>query len=464
MQYQQLAGDILSHVGGRENIESLAHCATRLRFNLHDNQKANAEALKADPGVIMVVESAGQFQVVIGNHVGEVYQAVCKQAGLNDDLARKAEQQVTSNKLSLMGKFIDVVSGIFTPYLGVLSACGILKGLLAITLISGALVETSATYQILFAASDGLFYFFPLLLGYTAGKKFGGNPFLTMAIGAALVHPTMIAAFQAGMNGQTATFLGIPVVFINYASSVIPIILAAWFCCWLERQLNKVMPQAVKNFFTPLFCMVITVPLTFLVIGPIATTVSQWLASGFQIAYQFAPWLAGAALGGLWQICVIFGLHWGLVPLMLNNVAVLGQDPMLPILMAAVFGQVGAALAVALKAREARMKTLAGSAAISGVFGITEPAVYGVTLPKRRPFVFGCISGAIGGAIIGLSQTLSYSIGLANIFTLAQIIPPTGLDMTFWGALMGTAVSFLLSFLLTFFAGWSETPGENNEH
>ncbi|MGQ8776644.1 PTS beta-glucoside transporter subunit IIABC [Serratia sp. NA_112.1] len=451
MKYAELAGDILRHVGGRENINNLVHCATRLRFKLNDSSKADAEGLKENPEIIMVVESGGQFQVVVGNHVHDVWLAVCQAAGLSDDApAQKAKSE---DKNGMVATFIDVVSGIFTPFLGVLAACGILKGFLALSAVGGWLEESSGTWRILFAASDALFYFLPLVLGYTAGKKFGGNPFLTMIIGGALVHPMMLEAFQASTNGATETFFGIPVVFINYTSSVIPVICAAWFCCWLERQCNKVMPSAVKNFFTPLVCIALTVPLTFLVIGPLATGLGELLAAGFQIVYKFAPWLAGGILGALWQVCVIFGVHWGLIPLMMNNMAVLGHDPMLVILLPAVFGQVGATLGVFLKTRDVRLKALAGSGSIAGIFGVTEPAVYGVTLPYRWPFIFGCIGGALGGAIVGFSLSQVYSFGLASIFTLAQIIPPSGLDASVWGAIIGVAISFILACLLTLIAG-----------
>lgn len=451
MKYQALAQDILRHVGGKENIHSLVHCATRLRFKLNDNQLADAESLKANPEVIMVVESGGQFQVVIGSHVQEVYAALCQEAGLND--VKRVVPTQNKEKQTLAAAFIDVVSGIFTPFLGVMAACGILKGALALCQAAGWLTESSGTWRILFAAADALFYFLPLVLGYTAGKKFGGNPFVTLVIGGALVHPTMLAAFQAAATGESATFFGVPIVFINYASSVIPIICSAWFCCWLERQCDKIMPSAVKSFFTPLICLAVTVPLTFLAIGPLATALSQLLADGFQFVYKAAPWLAGGLLGAVWQVCVIFGVHWGLIPLMMNNMAVPGHDPMLVILLPAVFGQVGAALGVFLKTRDARLKALAGSSVISGVFGITEPAVYGVTLPSRRPFIFGCVGGALGGAIVALSHSQAYSFGLASIFTLAQIIPASGIDSSVWGAIVGAALSLILACLLTVIAG-----------
>ncbi|WP_208442943.1 PTS beta-glucoside transporter subunit IIABC [Pantoea agglomerans] len=453
MEYHTLAQDILSHIGGRENIVSLVHCATRLRFKLKDNHKADAEGLKKNPGVIMVVESGGQFQVVIGNHVHDVWLAVRTEAGLTDEPSSVKEEDAVAG--NLLSRLIDIVSGIFTPFIGVLAASGILKGLLALAVVCGWLSVQSGTYKIWFAASDALFFFFPLVLGYTAGKKFGGNPFITMVIGGALTHPTMIAAFNASQQSVAITdaFLGIPVTWFNYSASVIPIILAAWVSCWLEKQSSRRLPASMKNFFAPLICLSVTVPLTFLVIGPLATGLSQILANGYQWIYALAPWLAGAALGALWQVCVIFGLHWGLVPLMINNLAVLGHDSMLPMLLPAVMGQVGAALGVFLRSRDARQKMLAGSSVTAGIFGITEPAVYGVNLPLRRPFIFGCVAGAIGGAIVGFSSTHVYSFGFANIFTIAQMIPSGGVDSTLWGGIAGTLLALVLGCGMTLVAG-----------
>jgi len=453
MEYKALAQDILNRVGGKENIVSLVHCATRLRFKLKDNGKADAEGLKANPGVIMVVESGGQFQVVIGNHVHDVWLAVRQEAGLSDDNEPVAEEKAA--KGSVLSQLIDIISGIFTPFIGVMAATGLLKGLLALAVTCGWLTPEQGTYKIWFAASDALFFFFPLFLGYTAGKKFGGNPFISMVIGGALTHPLMIQAFEASQAPGAAVehFLGIPVTFINYSSSVIPIILASWVSCWLERKSNALLPSSMKNFFSPAICLAVVVPLTFLVIGPVATWLSHLLANGYQFIYAFAPWLAGAVLGAMWQVCVIFGLHWGLVPLMINNLAVLGHDSMLPMLLPAVFGQVGAALGIFLRTRDARQKMLAGSSVTAGIFGITEPAVYGVNLPLRRPFIIGCVAGAIGGAIVGFSDTHVYSFGFANIFTIAQMIPPGGVNATLWGGVIGTAVALVLSCGLTLVAG-----------
>lgn len=397
MEYETLASEILASVVGRNNVKSLVHCATRLRFKLRDNRRADAAVLKKNPGVIMVVESGGQFQVVVGNHVAEVYHAINQVAGFDDSAV--GADGADDKKENLFSRFIDVVSSIFTPLLGVMAASGVLKGFLALSQACGWLLESSGVFKILFAASDSLFYFFPIMLGYTAGKKFGGNPFITMAIGGALTHPLMITAFEAAQQPDAVReyFLGIPLTFINYSSSVIPIILAAWVSCRLELLFSRVIHKTVRNFISPLLCLAITVLMTFLLIGPAATWLSHLLADGYQSIYSFNSSVAGAFMGAVWQVCVILGLHWGLVPLMLNNLSMLGHDTMVPLLLPAVMGQVGATLGVMLRTRDAKLRALSGSALGAGIFGITEPAVYGVTLPHKRPFVFGCIGGALGG-------------------------------------------------------------------
>ncbi|MBX9444284.1 PTS beta-glucoside transporter subunit IIABC [Dickeya chrysanthemi] len=444
MNYETLASEIRDGVGGQGNIISVIHCATRLRFKLKDNAAAHADVLKNNPGIIMVVESGGQFQVVVGNQVADVYQALLSLDGMarfNDTAASEEKKE------SFFAGFIDIISSIFTPFVGVMAATGILKGFLALGIATHFMTESSGTYKLLFAASDALFYFFPIVLGYTAGKKFGGNPFTTLVIGATLVHPSMVATFNAmqAPDHPTLHFLGIPITFINYSSSVIPILFASWVSCKLEKPLNRWLHVNIRNFFTPLLCIVISVPLTFLLIGPSATWLSQMLSGGYQWLYGLNSLLAGAVMGALWQVCVIFGLHWGFVPLMLNNLSVMGHDTLLPLLTPAVLGQAGATLGVLLRTQDMKRKGIAGSAFSAALFGITEPSVYGVTLPLRRPFIFGCIGGAIGAAVMGYFHTTSYSFGFPSIFTFTQIIPPTGVDNSVWAAVIGTLAAFVFA-------------------
>ncbi|MCG8710069.1 PTS beta-glucoside transporter subunit IIABC [Brenneria sp. 4F2] len=460
MKYEKLASEILDGVGGRSNINSLIHCATRLRFKLKDTKKVNIPALKNNPGIIMVLESGGQFQVVVGNHVGEVYQDFLDISGVGESAGFSAENQAGGNKENIFSRLIDIIAGIFTPLMGVMAASGILKGFLALSLACGWLEDSSGTYKLLFSASDALFYFFPIILGYTAGKKFGGNAFVTMAIGGALVHPTMIAEFNAmsAADYQQLHFLGIPITFINYASSVIPIIFAAWVSCKLEKPLNVMLHANIRNFLTPALCLLITVPLTFLAIGPVTTWLSYELAHGYQLIYGANQTMAGGFMGGLWQIFVMFGLHWGFVPLMINNFSALGHDTLIAVLTPAVLAQAGATLGVFLRTRDAKMKGIAGSAFPAGIFGITEPAIYGVNLPLRRPFIFGCVGGALGGAVAGYFGTTQYSFGLPSIFAFTQIIPPTGMDISVWGGMIGTALSFVFSASASYLFGLKKEP------
>jgi PTS system beta-glucosides-specific IIC component len=302
------------------------------------------------------------------------------------------------------------------------------------------------------AASDAFFFFLPVMLGYTAGKKFGGNPFICMAIGGALVHPSILAHYSI-TEGDTSSleFLGVPIVFINYAFSVIPIIFAAFLSSRLERLITPFMPSAIRPILVPTICLAVVVPVTFLFIGPAATWVSHMLSEGYQAIYAVSSLLAGMIMGAFWQVCVIFGLHWGLIPLMLNNFAVLGHDTMTPMILPAFLGQAGAALAVFLKARDIKQKSVAGSAIPAGIIGITEPIIYGVNLPLRTPFIFGCLGGAIGGGIIGYFQTTMWSFGVPTIFAITQLIPESGFDASFYAAIVASIGSFVLASVLTLF-------------
>lgn len=448
--YDALAKEIVAKVGGADNVTNLVHCATRLRFQLKDMEKGQAEELKKQPGIITVVKSGGQFQVVIGNHVGKVFDAVMPLVGaLNSDDNTKSDQP-------LLNRLIDIISSIFAPILGIMAGAGIMKGLLALSLAMGWMENTGGVYRIINAAADGTFYFLPIFLGYTSAKKFGGKPFIGMSIAAALVHPEITSHFNAifasELGGPAVApeyFFGIPISYMNYASSVIPIILAACFNVQLEKRLDKWLPDAIKNLFTPFLCLLITVPLTFLVIGPIATMIGHGLSNIFMFVYSASPIIAGALMGAFWQVLVIFGLHWGLAPVFINNLSVNGFDVFGPMTLPAVFGQVGAAIGIFIIAKNQKTKALAGSVGITGFFGITEPAVYGLNLPRKKPFIFGCIGGAVGGGLIGFFGTKVFSMGIPAIFSIAQYIPSTGIDMTVYGAMIAAAVGLVIPAVLT---------------
>ncbi|WP_019638717.1 beta-glucoside-specific PTS transporter subunit IIABC [Paenibacillus fonticola] len=463
MKYEQLAKDIIKHVGGKENVSSLTHCITRLRFKLKDESKANTDALKSMDGVVTVVQSGGQYQVVIGNHVPEVYAEVAAIGGF-----QAASEDVPDEKVGLFNKFIDTISGVFTPILGVLCATGMIKGFTALFLALGWLSDASGTYQILNAIGDCLFYFFPVFLGYTSAKKFKANTFMGMAIGATLVYPTFSSIMSSGEPLYTLfsgtiiespvylTFLGVPVILMTYSSSVIPIILSTYVGAKIENFFRKVIPSVVRTFLVPFCTLLVTLPLALIIIGPVATWAGQLLGAATLFIFNLSPVITGILMGAFWQVFVIFGLHWGFVPIAINNITVLKSDPILAGMFGASFAQTGVVLAILLKTKSTKLKSLSIPAFISGVFGVTEPAIYGITLPRKKPFVLSCIAAAIGGGIIGLMGTKGYMIGGLGIFGIPTYISPEGMDRGFYGAIIGIIVSFVLGFVLMYFGGFKD--------
>ena len=442
MKYEQLAKDILENVGGKENVNSLTHCVTRLRFKLKDESKANTDILKNMDGVVTVVKSGGQYQVVIGNHVPDVFAAVNAVGGLVSD-----SEDETEEKMSPLNRFIDIVSGVFQPTLGVLCATGMIKGLNAILIAIGALAETDSTYIILNAIGDCLFNFFPIFLGFTAAKKFKLNQFTGMTIGAAMVYPAITS-----LAGQTIDFLGIPVVMpsSSYQSTVIPIILAIYIASKVEKIFKKIVPDVVKTFIVPLATLLIVVPVTFMAIGPVSTLAANALGDVTLAIYNFNPTIAGLFIGGFWQVFVMFGLHWGLVPISMNNLSVLGYDPVLATSVAVCFAQTGVVIAILAKTKNKKLKSLCIPAIISGLFGVTEPAIYGITLPKKKPFTLSCIAGAVTGGIIGFFGCKSYTMGGMGVFALPSYINPEGIEKGFYGMAIAMVAGVVLGFALMF--------------
>lgn len=445
--YDGLARIIIQNVGGKSNIISVAHCITRLRFKLKDESKANKEVLESTDGVIKVMQAGGQYQVVIGNQVNDVYDAVLEvghltAAGAVDEEGNAVEETAGGGKKSPISLLIDVISGTLQPTLGVLAATGIIKGLLALFDFIGLIPAASGTYQVWYAVADGFFYFLPIILGYTAAKKFKVNEFIGMAIGIALCYPAMVNSTAGTVLGTVftgtafemsyyLTFFGIPVIMpaSGYTSSVVPIILAVAIAAPLERWLKKVVPDVIKLFVVPFATLIVMVPLTYLLIGPIASILCSILSLIFNVIYNIpvvGGIIGGVLIGAFWQVLVIFGLHWGLVPLAMINYGLLGYDFILSPYFCVSFAQTFVVLAIILKTKDEKLKKIAIPAFISGIFGVTEPAIYGVTLPKKTPFIYSCIAGAIGGAFTGLMGTRSYSIGGLGLFGLPSFIDTTG--------------------------------------
>lgn len=445
--YDGLARIIIQNVGGKSNIISVAHCITRLRFKLKDESKANKEVLESTDGVIKVMQAGGQYQVVIGNQVNDVYDAVLEvghltAAGAVNEDGNAVEETAGGGKKSPVSLLIDVISGTLQPTLGVMAATGIIKGLLALFDFLGLIPAASGTYQVWYAVADGFFYFMPIILGYTAAKKFKVNEFIGMAIGIALCYPAMVNSTAGTVLGTVftgtafemsyyLTFFGIPVIMpaSGYTSSVVPIILAVAIAAPIEHWLKKVIPDVVKLFVVPFATLIVMVPLTYLLIGPIASILCSILSLIFNVIYGIpvvGGIIGGVLIGAFWQVLVIFGLHWGLVPLAMINYGLLGYDFILSPYFCVSFAQTFVVLAIILKTKDDKLKKIAIPAFISGIFGVTEPAIYGVTLPKKTPFIYSCIAGAIGGAFTGLMGTRSYSIGGLGLFGLPSFIDTTG--------------------------------------
>ena len=448
-----LAKQLLKLVGGKQNINQVWHCATRLRFTLKDQDKVPKEKVEALDGVITVVEASGQFQVVIGNNVSDVYQEVVKlEPSLSDGTEGPAT--VTHEKMTFKRAFnglLTFISGVFTPFLGAMAGAGILKGLLSLAVVLGWLTTKSGAYQIWWAAADGIFYFLPLALAFTAAKQLKVNQFVAMAIAAAMLYPNIVAL----VGKPSIDFFGIPVVAANYTATVLPILLVVVVQKFLEPFFNRIWHESVRNILAPLCLLVVIVPLTMLVVGPVSSILSNGLATAIVSLNKSVPVLAGMILGGFWQVFVIFGVHWALVPVMMNNIALYGTDPMMPILLPAVLAQAGAAFAVFLKARDAKMKSLAGSSTITALFGITEPTIYGITLKLKKPFYCACVAGAVGGIIVAMSGAGANVAALASILSL-----PTYLGKGFGVSVIGDVVAFVLGVGLTLAFGGINAPAK----
>ncbi|MDG3142166.1 beta-glucoside-specific PTS transporter subunit IIABC [Streptococcus suis] len=453
--YTELAKDIVAHVGGKDNVVNLRHCVTRLRFVLKDEAKADTDYLKARDGVVTVVKAGGQYQVVIGNHVPDVYAAVIEQ-GVSGVGSLDVDEGDGAPKGNLFDRFVDLVSGIFQPFLGPLAAAGIIKGIVAIMgSLMGMNAANSALYVILNATGDGFFQFLPLLIAITAARKFKMSEFTALAIAAALVYPDIVVSVTGLKEAGLDHVFGIPFTLpaSGYLSTVMPAILAVWVASIIEKFMKRITPDVVKLFIVPFVTLLVTVPLTFLLVGPIANLLADGLSAGFQAIMDFSPIVYGFVLGAAWQVMVMFGLHWAVVPLAILDVATKGQSSILVPALLPNFTQTGVLLAILLKTKEQKVKTITTPALISSLFGVTEPAIYGVTLPMRIPFIISCVvSGFIGSAVMFFKVT-GYSIGGMGVFLYPSLVNPKTGDISgmVWAIIL-TVVAIVASFIIQYFA------------
>jgi PTS system beta-glucosides-specific IIC component len=446
MSYEKLAKDILKTIGGEENVSSLAHCATRLRFKLKDSSLAKKSETQNLAGVITVVEGGGQYQVVIGNTVGDVYKEILKNSEIGDGVSNIEGQTSTGNWFN---KAVDIISGIFTPFLGALAASGILKGLLLIFTTVGWMSKESGNYSILYAAADSIFYFLPIAVAITSARKFGANQFVALAIAGALIYPNIITLYNDTAN---LSFFGIPVILMSYVSSVIPVVFSIWILSILEKYLNRVVHSSVKNFINPLICLVVIFPLTLIVVGPIGIYASLGLAKGITFLYDLSPIISGIVLGAGWQLLVVLGIHWAFVPIFINNISVNGYDSIKPLMSPSNFAQAGAALGVFLKTKNSKVRAIAGPAAVTGLFGITEPIIYGISLRYKKPMIWGIIGGAIGGGIAGAAGSVAIAPGIPGLATIPIFYGPG-----FGGIVGAFIIAYVFTAVTTYLYGYNDT-------
>ncbi len=452
--FAPLAERVVAALGGPGNIRSVTHCATRLRFKIRENDKADLQAADAVDGVLTAIHSGGQYQVVIGNDVPFAYEAVTALDGMaskgvkdsvdEDGAGEEMDADGGDTDKNLLNKFIDLVSALFSPILWCLAGLGLGKAFLTLAETTGLVEETSDTYVILNATFDGIFYFLPLFLALTAARRFKVNQFIALSMMAPLVLPQIVALSEA----ENVHLFGIPLNSMNYSSSVIPAIIAVWVAGYLQRWLEKVLPGAVRNFFTPLIVVAVMVPLVLLTIGPVTLQLGNWLSDGLNWLLSAAPWLGGAVLGAFWQVFVLFGLHWSLIPVFLNDIAVQGYTLLMGPLLAAVLAQASAAAAVWIRAKDPERKKVAGPGVISGFLaGVTEPIIYGVNLPLKYPFYVGLGSGAVGGAIIGMAHGGMDTFVFPSVLALPAAVNVGTFEMT----VLGTVVAVILGFVGTWF-------------
>ncbi|MBI0033801.1 beta-glucoside-specific PTS transporter subunit IIABC [Lactobacillus sp. M0396] len=456
MDNHKIALQIIDGVGGKDNVSGLTHCFTRLRFVLKDESKASKDKISSIEGVIQVVEASGQFQVVLGNKVEAIYDEIMP---LLESTATEDDEQ--DKKVGIGTKILNVVTAIFTPTIPAIAASGMLKGILAVAALIGLNVyhvdiKTFNTYIILNAASDALFYFMPVILARSAAKVFKTNEYIAMTLGATLCYPTLVEL----MTGNKAvTLFGIGITKANYVSSVVPIIIAVFVLAYVEKFVKKIMPDVLKIIMVPTLSLLIMVPATLMIFGPIGIYIGNAVNWAYHYIMNLSPILLGAFVGGIWCVLVIFGAHRAIIPIGINDVAKTGRQNLLAFAGAANFSQAGAALGVFFRTKNKNLKTVAASATVTALFGITEPAIYGANLRLKKPMVYAVISGALGGALMGWGG--SYGNAFANQGVLTIPVYASAGTKAFICYILGCLIAFGGACILTVILGFNDLPSDD---
>ncbi|MBM7541031.1 beta-glucoside-specific PTS transporter subunit IIABC [Amphibacillus cookii] len=458
MDYNDLAKTILDNIGSEQNVSSLGHCATRLRFNLKDDKVANTDKLKHTPGIMGVVSKGGQYQIIIGSDVSSVYKEIINEV---PSLGSDEDQDDNKDDRSALAKVIDTITGIFTPILPAITAAGMLKAVLSLLVVFNVVNDESQTYQVVDFMADAAFYFLPILLAASSAQKFKTNAYLAMMVGGILLHPNFVAMVQGLEGTEGISVFGLPVTPVTYSSSVIPIILAVWFMSYIEPIADRISPKAIKFFSKPLITIAIVGTASIVIIGPLGHFISDGISAGITTLENVSPWLVPTLLGALSPLFVATGTHYGLVPIGINNRMVSGYDTVIyPGMLASNVGQGAAALAVGFKSKDSTIKQLASSAGLTGIFGITEPALYGVNLRFKTPLYAAMIGGGIGGLFMGIFRVRNFAGGAPGLLTLPSYIGDDTLSY-FTFATIGAIISIIIAFIVSYILYKDPTPEED---
>lgn len=455
MNYAQLASTILDLVGGADNVVGLGHCATRLRFTLKDEAEAQTDVLKQTSGVVSVVLAGGQYQIVIGNEVKDVYAELVKL--LPTFTCDSDDEPVDNEKKSLPVRVLDMITGSFFPIIPAITGAGLLKAVLAILSFTGIVSSSSSTYQMLNLMSDAAFTFLPVILAASAANKFRVNMFVAMSVGAALIHPSFVSLVEVSTEtGAGIDIFGLPVGAVSYASSVIPIMLAVWFQSFVEPFIDRYVPKAMRVFVTPLLTLGVVGTATFVVLGPCGSWVGGILATVFGFLDARVSWLVPTVVGALTPLMVMTGMHYALISLGITQLTSLGYDSIAGVgMMVSNIAQGGASLAVALRAKGPSLKALATSCGVSAICGVTEPAMYGVSLPYRKPLIAAMAGGGVAGLFLGVMGVARYAQVAPGIFMLTALIGEGNMMNLVWGV-VGCVIAFVVSFVISFILGVDE--------
>lgn len=443
MNFKETAKGILENVGGVENIANMTHCATRLRLNLKDVSKANDEAVKSVDGVVNVINKAGQYQVLIGTEVPHVYDEF---ENLVKGSGQLKLEEGTNDGESIISKIFSSISAIFAPLLPALAGSGILRGLLILAVQLGFIAEDSGTYAILFASSMAVFYFLPVLLAFTSARRFGASPYISALIGAALLHPNFLSLMGNSGNGVTTSFFGIPAVLMDYNSTVVPIILSIWAFSYLYKWLDKNVPETLKLVIVPLVSLIVMVPLTVIVIGPIGVYSGEAIANVVNWLIERSGVLTGILIGGGWSVLVSFGVHWAVNPIMINNISQFGYDYICPLTFACNFAVIGTAIGVYFKARDKKLKGFALTGVITvALSAIIEPTLFGMLVKNKKLFLAQIIAGAVGGAYLGLMKVVTNAFVFGSVTTFPAFIEN---NANIINGVIGLAISVIVGAVL----------------